>query len=195
MNIALFGGSFNPPHTGHQLACLYLLEAEGFERVWLVPTYRHPFGKPLAPFPHRAAMCALVARPFGGRVTVCEVEQNLDAGEGNRTIDTVRHLKAHHPEERFTLVVGSDILEEASSWKDFDDLTDEVALLVLRRTGFEPGSTRHRLSALAFPEVSSTAIRQRCARGQGIHGLVPAPVDTYLDEHGLYRDHAGGTTT
>lgn len=187
MNVALFGGSFNPPHTGHQMACLYLVEAEAFDRVWLVPTYRHAFGKPLVPFPHRAAMCALVARPFGGRVTVCEVEQNLDAGEGNRTIDTVRHLKAHHPEERFTLVVGSDILEETASWKDFDGLTDEVAFLVLRRTGFEPVPTKHRLSALAFPEVSSTAIRERCASARGVQGLVPASVAAYLDDHRLYR--------
>jgi len=187
MNIALFGGSFNPPHTGHQLASLYLLEAEGFDRVWLVPAHRHAFGKELAPFVHRVAMCALLAHPFGGRVTVSEVERKLDAGDGNRTIDTVRHLASHHPEESFTLVIGSDILDEISSWKDFDRITREIAILVLRRAGFEPGTTPHRLSTLAMPEVSSTTVRELRARDQGVRGLVPAAVEAYLDEHRLYR--------
>ena len=51
--IALFGGSFNPPHVAHQLACLYVLETAVYDQLWMIPTARHPFAKALAPFPGR----------------------------------------------------------------------------------------------------------------------------------------------
>ena len=46
--VALFGGSFNPPHVAHQLVALYILETQDVDELWFVPTYAHPFGKQLA---------------------------------------------------------------------------------------------------------------------------------------------------
>ena len=135
MKIALLGGSFDPPHNAHREACAYLLEQEDFDRVWLMPTYKHAFGKELASFEHRAAMCALLSTPFRGRVLVSEVERNLAGAGVNRTIDTVRYLKAHHPQEDFTFVIGSDNLEQLSEWKDIERLKQEIEFLVLRRPG------------------------------------------------------------
>ena len=40
--IALFGGSFNPPHVAHQLVALYVLETQPIDELWFVPTYTHP---------------------------------------------------------------------------------------------------------------------------------------------------------
>ena len=47
--VALFGGSFNPPHVAHQLVALYVLETQPVDELWFVPVYEHVFGKPLAP--------------------------------------------------------------------------------------------------------------------------------------------------
>ena len=71
---AILGGSFNPPHISHQMACLYLLEALAADGVLLVPACHHPFGKSLVSFEHREAMCEILARPFGGRVELSDVE-------------------------------------------------------------------------------------------------------------------------
>ena len=55
MEIALFGGSFDPPHVGHLLAAAYVLATEPVDELWFVPVAEHPLGKPLhAPFEHRA---------------------------------------------------------------------------------------------------------------------------------------------
>ena len=68
MRVALFGGSFNPPHVAHQLAALYVLETAPVDELWFVPAFEHAFGKPLAPFDDRLAMCELAAAALGPRV-------------------------------------------------------------------------------------------------------------------------------
>jgi len=95
---------------GHQMTCLYLLEALGAQAVWLMPVFRHPFNKELAPFAARVAMCEQLATPFGARVQVSLVES--DPGMTGRTFDTLSALVVRHPERRFALAVGTDILRD-----------------------------------------------------------------------------------
>jgi len=190
MRIALLGGSFNPPHMGHQMVCLYLLEAEQFDRVWLVPCYRHAFSKPLETFERRLKMCRLCAEPFAGRVEVSGIEKQLADGGVNRTIDTLHSLDSQYPKKEFTLVIGSDILAEAPSWKGFDEIRARYPVLVLRRAGHEIESREEglRYSKTVFIEMSSTGIRDRLGRGESVAGLVPSSVLEYIEDEGLYRD-------
>src|SRR4051812_50183695 len=68
MEIALFGGSFDPPHVGHLLAAAYVLATEPVGELWLVPVNEHPFGKRLAaPFEHRATLCEAMIEDAGLR--------------------------------------------------------------------------------------------------------------------------------
>ena len=62
LRVALFGGSFNPPHVGHVLAVTYALSVGLVERVLVVPVFEHALGKRLAPFEHRVEMSR---RAFG----------------------------------------------------------------------------------------------------------------------------------
>lgn len=176
----VFGGSFNPPHVAHQMACLYLLEALQAQAVWLVPAFVHPFGKDLASFEHRAAMCERLVEPFGGRVLVERVEQQLE--HQGRTFETLRFLRDRDPDRRFALAVGADILEEAHRWHRWPDIERMVKIVVLGRTGYEAGAT----TPMALPEVSSTQIRERLVRGGSVDGLLPTSVIRYVREHELY---------
>src|ERR1051326_2001736 len=109
--VALFGGSFNPPHVAHQLVALYVLETQPVDELWFVPTYAHPFGKPLAPYADRVAMCELVAAPLGPRAKVARAEEERARRPtfvASRTLDLVEYLAADGHELR--LVCGSDIL-------------------------------------------------------------------------------------
>ena len=111
MRIGLFGGSFNPPHMAHQMTCLYLLQALGAARVRLVPVFRHPFGKDLAPYEHRVAMCHALAAPFGRQVLVDEIES--EPGMSGRSIDTLERMQKQRPQEPLAFVIGADILADA----------------------------------------------------------------------------------
>jgi nicotinate-nucleotide adenylyltransferase len=180
VQIALLGGSFNPPHVGHLLAVHYVRATQPVDEVWLLPSYRHPFGKPLAPFEHRLWMCQLLAQDASGWLKVSDVERDVP-GEG-RTADVLEHLRARYPEHAFTLVIGSDILRDLPKWKDVERIERLARVLVLHRAG-HPSS---RAFGPPLAAVSSTEIRERLARGEDPVDLVPRLVLAYAREHGLY---------
>ena len=113
MQVALLGGSFNPPHVGHLLAAAYVRAAFAFDEVWLLPAYRHPFGKPLAPYEHRVAMCRLLCADTSGWLKVSLAEAERD-GEG-WTIEVLEHLTTHHPDVSFRWIVEDELVTQPSS--------------------------------------------------------------------------------
>src|SRR5438067_814670 len=109
MTIAIFGGSFHPPHVAHQLVALYVLETHAIDELWLVPAYAHAFGKALAPYEHRVAMCELAAAALGPRARVSRAEEELARRPGfvaSRTLDLLEHLETQRPGEAWRLVIG-----------------------------------------------------------------------------------------
>ena len=179
MRVAIFGGSFNPPHLAHQMAALYVLETAAIDELWIVPAFQHPFGKVLAPFAQRLEMCELAAAALGPRVKVSAVERDL--GVESRTLRTVRRLQQDFPGHAFSLVIGADLLAELPSWQDSAELQRSIPMLVVGREGFEAGDRR-----LALPRVSSTEVRAALAAGRPVDGLVPRAVLAYIREHDLY---------
>src|SRR6185312_2197168 len=134
MRVAIFGGSFNPPHVAHQMAALYVLETAPVDELWLVPAVRHAFGKALAPFADRLAMCERAAAALGPRVRVSAIEREL--GGESRTLRTVRRLQQDHPADSFSLVIGADLLGEVPSWLGGAELQRTVPFIVVGRGGF-----------------------------------------------------------
>lgn len=181
--VALFGGAFDPPHLGHQAATLHLLSCGGLDQVWWVPSVVHAFGKRMAPFDDRLAMCALCLRPFDpARVQLCSVERELPAPQ--HTVDTVAALVARFPDHRFEVVIGSDNLSELERWKDPERLRALAPLRVLPRAGHDPQAV--------LPEVSSSAVRQRLAQGGGVEDWLDREVALYIQAHSLYKGGSGG---
>jgi nicotinate-nucleotide adenylyltransferase len=180
--VALLGGSFNPPHVAHLMAAYWTLATQGVREVWLLPSYRHPFGKDLAPFEDRVEMCALAARALRG-LAVCTAERELaDDPHVGRTARTLEHLVAKHPRHDFALVVGADVLGEIEKWWRWDRVKELARIVVVGREGYPPVP-----GAPSLPAVSSTEIRARLARGEDVTGLVPRKVAEYIAERGLYR--------
>lgn len=178
--VALLGGSFNPPHVGHQLAAVYVKATLPVDEVWLVPTFRHPFGKPHEAFEHRAAMCEALAKDLGPWLKVCLAEREVN-GQG-RTIELLDWLLPRHPDAAFLFVIGSDILADLPKWKDWDRIQKLVKVTVLHRAGYPAPD------AIGPPlaEVSSSEIRNRLERGEEPKDLVPRAVLDYARAQGLY---------
>jgi nicotinate-nucleotide adenylyltransferase len=186
MRIALFGGSFNPPHVAHQMAALYVLETAPIDEIWLLPTFRHAHGKALAPFDDRLAMCELAARALGARAKVSDVEREI--GDESRTLRTLRTLQARFAEHIFSLVIGADLLAEVPSWYGGAELQRSVPFIVVGRSGAGTESAgAGRGGALALPEISSTQVRAALAAGSSVEGLVPRVVLDYIYGHNLYQ--------
>jgi nicotinate-nucleotide adenylyltransferase len=182
--IALLGGSFNPPHAAHLMAAWWTLATQGVSEVWLLPSYRHPFGKALAPYEDRVRMCELAAAELR-RVKVSRAEQEL-AGDPlvGKTARTLEHLRERNPRVGFALVIGADILRETEKWYRFDRVRELARLITVGRQGYEAAGET---APIALPAISSTVVRERIARGEDVSAWVPTRVLEYVAARGLYR--------
>lgn len=180
--IAVFGGSFNPPHISHVLALAVVHVRFDVDRILVVPTYRHPFAKSLAPYADRVKMCEL-AMGWIPRVEVSRIEEEL--GGESKTLRTLESLKTRHPDASFRFIMGADIMLESSKWFGFDRITALAPPIVLGRVGiaFEGAPVP------VLPAISSTEVRARLADGDmsAIEALVPKAVIEYVRAQSLYK--------
>ena len=120
-------------------------------------------------------------------VFISDIERKL--GGESRTVDTVRALTERYPKHDYSLIVGTDILEETHRWKDWEGLMEMVDLVVIGRagheTGGEPDSAQFRL-----PDISSTKTREALHRGdyEPLRYWLARDVIDYIAEHELYLD-------
>jgi nicotinate-nucleotide adenylyltransferase len=182
MEIALFGGSFDPPHVGHLLAASWVLLTEPIDELWFVPVFQHPFAKPMiASFEERASLCEAAVSSLGlQRARVSRAEAQV--GKDGRTVDLLEHLHRLHPGDSFALVMGSDILQETAHWKSWDRVQELARIIRVQRSGHELPEFR----AAVLPAVSSTDLRARLAAGSDVSGLLPLAVERALRVSGTY---------
>lgn len=200
--VGLFGGSFDPVHAGHVLPAAEARRALGLERVIFLPTARPPH-KPkrtLAPAWARYAMVELALLDADG---LYASPHELTLGRPAYTVDTVEAFRRRWPEVALHLLVGSDSFAELATWRRWEELVDQVRLVVLARPGWDvervagevPAALARRLEAGevdvvagAPVDLSSTEIREILARGEEPPpGALSAPVLHYIRKYCLYR--------
>lgn len=185
--VAVYGGSFNPPHVGHVLACAWALSAGEVERVLVVPCFVHPFAKELAPYEDRFAMCELAMGWLPG-VTISRVEAEL--GGESLTLRTLDFLRERHPDWSMRLLIGADVLGDAPKWHRYERVVELAPPLVMGRLGYDAPE----VGPPHLPDVSSSEVRARLAAGgeAALDRLVPSSVLAFVRERGLYRGQRGG---
>lgn len=192
MRVALFGGSFDPPHLGHQQVVQAVIDQHLFDQVWYVPVGNHDFGKQLALAADRVAMLELIAQPHT-RIETYELEHPGTS----YTHQTITALQETYPEHEFSWIIGSDQLASLYKWgcaletACFPDLLEQTLFYVYPRTGYAmelPYSQLKPLTQVDQTGISSTEIRARTKAGQSIAGLVDPQVAQYIKTHpDLYR--------
>ena len=178
MRIAVYSGSFNPLHKGHEAIIRFLTEKAGFDMVYLVVTPQNPFkdahSLPLGQTRYDAAVEA-VARHPELKVMVKDTELNMTPPQ--YTIRTLDVLKAEEPQHQFTLVIGADNLACFAGWRFHERILLEYGVVVFPRKGYHRGHAKARLMKenplykillLNAPlvTISSTEIRNGIAAGK-----------------------------
>ncbi len=196
VRIAMFGGSFDPPHLGHLIFAEHACNALALDHILFVPAARSPFKSPTQPdnLAHRLAMVRLaLAGNDRFLLDLTEVER----GGTSYTVDTVQTLHALHPEAHLHVLMGSDAYEEFEQWKDPESIVACARLGVGRRPGFPRIERKHPFAdhAVFFDspliDISSTAIRRIVAEGGSARYLVPDAVLQYIEQHGIYHNATG----
>ena len=156
-SVALFGGSFDPPHEGHRRIVEVLTTLDDIDKVIVMPAFLNPFKtSTLASADKRLSWCKKVCH--GDKVIVSDFE--ISRHRPVYTIETLQALQKAY--EVKYLAIGSDNLEKIAHWKQFGEINAQVTWLVFTRGQTMPDCRlleRCRVMALHLP-VSSTAIRE-----------------------------------
>jgi len=154
--VALFGGSFDPPHKGHQAIVKHLSALKDIDNIIVMPAFLNPFKKEtLADASTRLAWCRKIFDD--PRVIVSDHE--ISQGRPVYTIETMEALQKHYVVKY--LVIGADNLATIEKWRGFATLNEKVTWLVFTREGVNPACHKLKkcqLLPLEIP-VSSTKIR------------------------------------
>lgn len=179
VRIAVYGGSFNPPHRAHALVADWVVSSGSADAVWLVPVFQHAFegqhNKTLAPFSDRVRWCEAMTRDLKAPALVSRVEAELPTP--SYSVDTLDFMAEKHGEHSFHLVIGADILDAVDSWKEWGRIQKDYTPIVVGREGY---STQ--VDAPIFPNISSTDVRRRASLGLTLSGLVTPSVAQLLEE-------------
>lgn len=184
----IFGGSFDPVHTGHITVALAAGRALSAGAVHLVPAAVQPFkaDRRLATAADRLAMLRLAVT---GHDLLVVDDREIRRGGVSYTVDTLREMRAEFGTDRLCLMVGADAAHDLPQWRDGPGIARLATIVVLTRPGTAAPSHPLIDRVLEVPavDVSATEIRNRVARGEPIRGLVPDAVAEYIASHGLYR--------
>ncbi|MCL5006065.1 MAG: nicotinate-nucleotide adenylyltransferase [Acidobacteria bacterium] len=214
MKIAIFGGTFDPVHTGHLQAAQAAVRKYHLDKVLFIPTGYppHKLTGRLTEFHHRFAMVAL-ACAGNPRLVPSALEAPDSKQRPHYSIDTARRLKRLlGPRDELYFLIGMDAFLDLPYWRQFRRLLDLVNFIVVSRPGFDsreiqkvvpadilakpqrPASsnrirlrktTLHILEGVEVP-VASRDIRQAIRRKRSITGGVPPLVEQYILKEGLY---------
>ncbi len=213
MKLGLFGGTFNPIHSGHIVAAEQILEIFDLDRICFVPSNipPHKDQDDLASTKQRFEMVKLAIED-NDKFSVSDYE--ISRSQESYTIDTLKYFKAEFPEDELYFIVGHDIFNLIDIWKDYKKLFELSNFIVISRPGYldddedlplaikddfrydktESANTyyKHKSSNLIIKtqikgiDISSSEIRELIKNNNPIHELVPPKVQQYILDNNIY---------
>ncbi len=191
MNIVLYFGSFNPIHRAHLAIADTLSSMDGIDELWLVVSPHNPLklSSGLAAQEHRYAMAQLAVEELGlsERVRVSDVEFAMV--KPSYTYHTLKLLRERYPDHRFSMVMGSDNLEQISLWYEYEQILSSTPIYLYPREGYNVEESLFEkyditlLSSVQLMRLSSTDVREGRA---GAASLTLSTIE-YIERHRLYR--------
>jgi len=200
MRIALFGGSFDPPHRGHLAIARAAADAFDLDRVLFAPAGLQPLklGAETTSFADRMAMTALACEA-DLRFSLSELDAPRPDRQPNYTVLTLAALAAANPAAKIFNLVGADSFRNLARWHQPAELLRLAEWIVVSRPGYtlsdpegyplsdEQKKRVHLLDAV-HEDVSATELRDRLAAGELCEDLLTEPVAAYIRQHELYRE-------
>lgn len=191
MKIAMFGGSFNPVHSGHTEIAKTATEKFQLDKLLVIPsgTPVHKLAPDLAADAHRVSMLELAFKDIKN-AEISDIE--ISSTDKCYTYTTIEKLKKIYPEDELYLIIGSDMLLSFDSWYRYQNILNSVTILAASRSDKDTEIAKKKATELCgniqffdtdIIEVSSTDIRN----GKNIH-LLDGKVLEYIKRNELYND-------
>jgi nicotinate-nucleotide adenylyltransferase len=213
--IGLFGGTFNPVHSGHLRVAETVQRRFLLDKVLFIPSYipPHKDKADIASPYHRLKMVEIALRGFPHFIPCSE---EIDAEEKSYSIITINRIKKLYPKSWIFFILGIDAFLEVDTWKDYEQLLEQCFFIVTSRPGYRldeakkilEGRYREKMYKLAKSEsvkdemlpsfrifllpigaldIASTEIRGKIKQGDSIKSMVSEGVEAYIKENRLYK--------
>lgn len=202
LKVAILGGAFDPPTTGHiKLAQFILDTSQTFDEVWLMPCWSHMNGKKMTNADHRLQMCQIASK-VDGRIKVFDFEiQRQLAGQTYHFVKLLLEEAMAQDQFDFSIIMGMDNANTFPTWPDYAELEKMVRFVVVPRTGVDRNEAVnwylkqphiYLIQESDIPETSSTSVRSWIARRWQDMGVPYLPeldnnVLDYIVSNGLYK--------
>ncbi len=175
MKIAIFGGSFDPPHIGHEEIIKKSLQKLDIDVLFVVPTYLNPFKNDFfAPPNLRYKWVKKLLLPYK-KAKIIDYE--LKQSKPTPTIQTVDYIKNLYQPEKIYLIIGADNLTKLDQWHEYERLKDSVEFIIVTRDGIEIPKNLQILKVNA--NISSTILRDKIDRNKLPTSLADEIMDYY----------------
>lgn len=189
MTIGLFFGSFNPIHHGHLILAQHFLNETDIDQVWMVVSPKNPF-KSSVQLLDEYQRLHLVHLALENQTQIKAVDIEFKLPRPSYTIDTLTYLHEKYPNYRFSLIMGSDSLQNLSKWKNAEMIMQQYPIYVYRRPGYaveNPGCKE--LSVVEAPqiEISATHVRELIRQKKSVRYLLPDAVITEIEKCNYYQ--------
>lgn len=199
MRVALFGGSFDPPHHGHIAIATAAADVFDLDSVLFAPVGRQPLkGEAAATsFSDRMAMVRLACKA-DKRFVVSDVDAPRPDGTPNYTVETLAMVKEANPDARLFNLVGADSFLDLRRWHEPERLLELAEWIVVSRPGFPLANLaplgltplqlgRVHLLQTVHEDVAATNLRERLEAGDPCADVLAPDVAAYIERHHLYR--------
>jgi nicotinate-nucleotide adenylyltransferase len=199
MRVALFGGSFDPPHHGHIAIATAAADVFDLDSVLFAPVGHQPLKPEGVPalFADRLAMVELACRS-DPRFAVSDLDAPRPDGVPNYTVQTLAKLHESMPDARLFNLVGADSFLDLPRWHEPERLLDLAEWIVVSRPGFPLANLsslgltpyqrgRIHLLQTVHEDVAATNLRERLEAGDLCADVLSPAVSAYIQVHQLYR--------
>jgi nicotinate-nucleotide adenylyltransferase len=198
MRIGIFGGTFDPPHIGHQILAEDAREQLGLDQVlWvLTPFPPHKTTQKISPIQDRMSMVLLA---IAGNTTFYLSRVDIDREPPHYAADTVALLHEKNPKDKLFYLMGADSLDDLPAWHEpqrFVSLCYGIG--VMMRKDKIPDTSKLELKIVGLSEklhflrtpmieISGSDIRERATAGKSFRYLVPEKIHHYILNQKLYQ--------
>lgn len=158
MQLAVFGGSFDPIHIAHEAIVNKALETLEIDKIIVVPTYLNPFKSSFHLEPKTRFNLLKKVFENNSQVNICDYEINQ-----NRpvySIETIKYLKNLYNPSKIYIIIGADNVESLDKWSNIEELKDLAQFVVAKRAGFESDKLKDFKTLDLDIDISSTKLRE-----------------------------------
>jgi len=199
--IGILGGTFNPIHYGHLIMAETIRESFELDKILFIPSGQPPH-KTCSVLADAESRFEMVQRAVGSNRFFEASRIEIDRKGYTYTIDTLNLLKKEYgPGTKIYFLIGSDVIPELKTWKDYRNVFRMCEFIAAIRPGYDEeiykdalregrisDELKINMTKAPYIEISSSVIRERVRKGQTIKYLVPENVEYYIYSKGLYRD-------